>query len=317
VAKLKEAEAAHTPVNGADLERDVAAALKMAANDQKLEAFGRQVLEAVKQRAGDKPPSAVTVKHQDRGSDGWARAESTNFRLMHNQQREFAERVLRVAEQARAAGMEKWASSSRGDWKPVCEVFLYATAADYAKATSKPADSPGHATYQVKAGAVIGRRLDLRADEPNLLTCVVPHEATHLVLGDLFADAPLPRWADEGMAVLAEPRPRVDRFARTLNTSRRQGRLVPLEKLLSKDDYPDAALITVFYVQSVSVVDFLVAEKGPQEFIQFLRAASKLGLESALKKHYDCPTIAALQDRWLMKTFAGSDNRAPAAAGAQ
>ena len=63
---------------------------------------------------------------------------------------------------------------------------------------------------------------------PNLLACVVPHETTHLVLGDLFADAPLPRWADEGMAVLAEPPARLDRFTRTLHSNRRQGRLVPL-----------------------------------------------------------------------------------------
>lgn len=317
VAKLKEAEAARAPVAAAELEREVTAALRMAANDPKLDTFGRQVLDAVRQRGGDKPAAAVTVKHQDRGTDGWARAESPNFRLCHNQPREFAEQVLRAAELARTAASEKWAGRGHGEWKPACDVFLYATAAEYAKATGKPADSPGHATYQVKAGAVVGRRLDLRADEPNLLACVVPHEATHLVLGDLFADAPLPRWADEGIAVLAEPRARLDRFTRTLNSNRRQGRLIPLEKLLGKDDYPDAAHITAFYVESVSVVDFLVAEKGPQTFVQFLRDASKTGLEAALQKHYECGGVAALQERWLAKTFASGDTRTSSAQGAQ
>src|SRR5205807_8779872 len=136
-------------------------------------------------------------------------------------------------------------SGTKSDWKPACEIYLYATAAEYAKSTGKPADSPGHATYKAQGGAIVGRRLDLRADDPNLLACVVPHETTHLVLGDLFADAPLPRWADEGMAVLAEPPARLDRFARTLHSSRRQGRLVPLDKLFGKDEYPEAALITV------------------------------------------------------------------------
>jgi Peptidase MA superfamily len=316
VARLKEAEAAQAPIAGPEMEREVTAALRMAASDAKLNTFGRQVLDAVRQRAGA-APAAVTIRHQDRGADGWAKAETVNFRLFHNQPRDFAERVLRAAEQARSASLDKWSTGSRGDWKPACDVFVYATAAEYAKATGKPADSPGHATYQVQSGVIVGRRLDLRADEPNLLAGVVPHETTHLVLGDLFADAPLPRWADEGMAVLAEPRSRIDRFGRTLHSNRRQGRLVPLDKLFAKDDYPDAALITVFYVESVSVVDFLVGEKGPQAFVVFLRDAAKGGMEPALEKHYGCRGVAGLQERWLTKTFPPAEGRATAGQGAQ
>jgi hypothetical protein len=316
VAKLKDAETSRSPISGPDLEKEVTAALRMAANDPKLDVFGRQVMDAIRQRAGA-TPVAVTIRHQDRGKDGWARAETNSFHLFHNQPREFAEQVLRAAEQARAMAVEKWSTGNSTEWKPVCEIFLYATAAEYAKATGKPADSPGHATYQVQKGAVVGRRLDLRADEPNLLAAVVPHETTHLVLGDLFADAPLPRWADEGMAVLAEPRGRLDRFSRTLHSNRHQGRLVPLEKLFSKDDYPDAALITVFYVESVSVVEYLIAEKGPPEFVKFLKDVTKSGLESSLAKHYDCRSVAALQQRWLDKTFAAADARASGGQGGQ
>jgi hypothetical protein len=86
--------------------------------------------------------------------------------------------------------------------------------------------------------------------------------------------------------------------------------LIPLERLFAKGDYPDAALITVFYVESVSVVDFLVAEKGPHAFVQFVRDVTKTGLEPALQKHYDCRTVAALQERWLMKTFVAADAQA-------
>jgi hypothetical protein len=316
VARLKDAEAAHTPVPASDLDQEVTAALRLAADDAKLVAFGRQVMDAVRQRTtGAAPP--VTVRHQDRGSDGWTRAESANFRLMHNQPRDFAEQVVRAAESARAAAIEKWAGSKAADWKPACEIYLYSSRADYAKATGKPADSPGHATYKAQNGAVVGRRLDLRADDPSLIGCVVPHETTHLVLGDLFADAPLPRWADEGMAVLAEPRARFDQFTRTLYSNRHVGRLVPLEQLFGKADYPDAALITVFYVESVSVVDFLVAEKGPQEFVQFLHDVAKSGLDAALQKHYDCRSVTMLEERWRIKMFSGAEARANGSPGVQ
>ncbi len=311
VARLKEADAAGTAAPVAELEQEVTAALRLAANDVKLDAFGRQVLEAVRQRqsAGTGPAApAVTVRHQEAGADGWARAESANFRLCHTQKRDFAEQLLRAAEQARAAAFEKWGAGSRTDWKPVCEVFLYATAADYSKATGKPATSPGHSTLQIQNKAVTARRLDLRADEPGLLGCVLPHETTHLVLADLFADAPLPRWADEGIAVLAEPRGQLDRYMRTLHRCRQQGQLVALAQLLHKADYADAAHITAFYVESVSVVEFLVAEKGPRAFVQFLRDVPG-GLDTALQKHYGCPDVADLQNRWLTRTFAEADAR--------
>jgi hypothetical protein len=315
VARLKDAESTHAAIASADMEREANTAIRLAADDPKLVAFGRQVLEAVRQRAVERGTAnpvktvAVTIRHQDRGSDGWARAESTNFRLMHNHPREFAEQVIRAAELARANAMDKWSDAPVSEWKPTCEMYLYATAAEYAKATGKPADSPGHATYKAQNGAIVGRRLDLRADDPELINCVLPHETTHLVLGDLFADSALPRWADEGMAVLAEPRARLDRFTRTLFSNRRQNRLVPLERLFAKNDYPDPALITVFYVESVSVVEFLVGEKGPREFVHFVRDVGKIGLDAALQKHYACQNVTRLEERWRSKMFAAADAR--------
>lgn len=314
VGRLKDAEAHRTPARSNELEQEVAAAQRLTANDAKLAAFARQVLDSVRERAAAAPsPTPVTIRHHERGADGWSKAESTNFRLTHQQSREFAEQVLQTAEQARTAALQKWSSEPKGVWKVPCDVIIHASAAEYAKATSKPADSPGHATYKSQSGAVIARRLDLRADEPNLLAAVVPHETTHLVLGDLFADLTLPRWADEGMAVLSEPRSRFERFAKTLHSNRRQGKLIPLTQVLGKDEYPEAGLITVFYVESVSVVEFLVAEKGPQTFVQFLRDSSKSSLDAALQKHYDLRGIEALQDRWLTKTFSEPDTRAAAA----
>jgi hypothetical protein len=279
----------------------VATARRLAADNAELEAFARQVLESIRQRPA--ALAAMTVKHQDRGSDGWARAESPNFRLFHTQTREFAEQVLRAAEQARTAAFEKWSGPPRGEWQPACEIFLHATAADYVRNTKKEPDSPGHATFEVQSGKVTRRRMNLRADEPNTLGCVIPHETTHLVLADLFADAPLPRWADEAIAVLSEPRAQVDRYGRTLHTCRQQGQLLPLTEILGRADYPDKKTqITAFYVESVSVVEYLIAQKGdngPRAFIQFLRDAQKAGLEAALPQHYGSRTVAELQGRWL------------------
>jgi hypothetical protein len=292
----------------AGLEQEVAAAMRVADNDPKLAPFGQQLLDRVRQRAGA-TNAEVNVRHSERDASGWARVETPNFRVHHVQKRELAEQVARAAEAARATAFERWSGPPRGDWKPGCNVYLYATAADYAKATNQSASSPGHATYKAEGGAVTARRLDLRADEPNLLAGVVPHETTHLVLGDLFAEVPLPRWADEGMAVLSEPRGRIDRYVQTLHACRQRGQLMPLEKLLAKADYPDAASVTVFFVESVSLVDYLVGVNGPRTFVEFMRDSQRGGVEPALKKHYQCANVAELQARWLRKLYPGETAR--------
>lgn len=151
------------------------------------------------------------------------------------------------------------------------------------------------------------RRMDLRADNPELMGCVLPHEVTHIVLGDLFADAPLPRWADEGMAVLAEPRAQVDRYLKTMIRLRQEGKLLHLNQVL-RQDYPDAATITVFYVQSVSVVEFLVSAKGAAAFAAFARDAAG-GLDAALARHYGLRNAAELEDRWLRAAFTEIDRQ--------
>lgn len=298
VARLRQSE--NQPIAPAlpELEQEVRIALSLAPKDGKLDAFGQQLLGEIRKRGGGGAP-AVEVRHGARGEDGWDRAETANFRLLHHQSREAAEQVLRVAEQARARAFEKWDGQTAAPWKPACEIYLHAKAADYGQATGQPASSPGHSTLKTQGKAVVSRRIDLHADEVNLLGCVLPHEATHVVLGDLFANMPLPRWADEGMAVLAETPGQVERYLRTLRSRRQQGQLVPLTQILSQAEYPDAAAITVFYVESVSVVEFLAAERGPATFIRFVRDLPN-GLEAALQRHYGIASVPALQERWLV-----------------
>ena len=58
--------------------------------------------------------------------------------------------------------------------------------------------------------------MDLHCDDVNMLVAVLPHETTHTVVAGNFGDQPVPRWADEGMAVLTEPREKIERHLRNL-----------------------------------------------------------------------------------------------------
>jgi len=153
---------------------------------------------------------------------------------------------------------------------------------------------------------VVGRRIDLVADNPNLLCAAVPRELTHVVLADVFSAPLLPRWADEAMAILAEPRPNVERYLRTVDRYRRDNQLLAVGQLMTATDFPDAAAITPFYVQSVSLVDMLVNERGSRAFAIFLQDARRYGYEKALERNYQIRGFADLQQRWQRLAFAAA-----------
>ncbi len=292
--------AGQTPV--AELLRAVRSALAMAPQDTQLAQFGQQLLQQLGD-TGSAPTAAI--RHADAGN-GWKKAESANFRLLHAQEATYAEQFLRAAEQHRAAAFSKWANATPGTWEPTCEIYLHVNGASYAQATQQSATSPGHSSIKMPNGKITSRRIDLRADNPDLAGITLPHEITHVVLADLFPDGSLPRWADEGMAVLSEPRSQVERYLKTMVRLRNESKLIPLTKILTRTEYPDAASVTVFYVESVSVVEFLVNRKGAPELIQFLKDATT-GFDAALQRHYGLNNVAQLEEAWRRATFTEID----------
>jgi tetratricopeptide (TPR) repeat protein len=284
-----------TPVE-TDLEQEVRTALSMAPRE--MDSFGKDLLKKLAERAESGPK--VEVKHTPRpGGTGWAVAETGNFRIFHTQTRETAEKAAQIAEATRSVMTRKWFGDGGTEaWSPRCDIYLHGSGKDYARATGAPAESPGHSTLSLDAGRVITRRIDLRADDKNMLVGVLPHETTHVVLAGRFGVHHVPRWADEGMAVLAEPRERVNLHLRNLPVHQRQGDLFAVGQLMEMDKYPEPRRVGAFYAESVSLVDFLSRRKGPQVFANFLREGLEHGYDGALRKHYDINGSAELDRLW-------------------
>jgi hypothetical protein len=246
---------------------------------------------------------AVAVRHAPGRSDGWLLAETANFRIFHNQSQEFVERVAQVAEQTRTRLQQKWFGSSNEAWSPKCDLFLHATSQDYSRATGQY-NSPGHSFLKMENGRLVVRRIDLHCDDAHMLIAILPHETTHVVLAGEFGAQLLPRWADEGMAVLTEPRDRIDRHLSNLLKCRQAGQLLRLQQLVQMEDYPkDPHSISGFYAQSVALVEFLTNQRGPQVFTQFLHDGMRYGYEKALERNYGYRSFAELEQRWSQSAF--------------
>src|SRR5260370_3450074 len=115
---------------------------------------------------------------------------------------------------------------------------------------------------------------------------VLRHEGTHVVLAGRFPAA-LPRWADEGMAVLSEPRDRIERHLRNLPMHAEQRQLFHVGQLMMfNKEYPDPQLIAPFYAQSVSLVEYLSRLRGPQGFPHFMPDGMRGNSDTPLRPHH-------------------------------
>lgn len=299
-----------------DLQLDVQGAMNLA---PRLQPTAQWLLSQIDQRhpastvaaPGNLPEPPVAMHHYGRNPQGWHVTETPHFRIFHNQQRDLVERVAAVAERTRVEMQRKWFGSDRCDWNDKCELVLHATAEEYSRLTGVPTASPGHSRIEHDPATqrVIGRRLDLHVDNASMLEAVLPHEATHCVLAGQFGPYQVPRWADEGMAVLSEPRDKVQQHHRNLVKAAREGELFSLKELMELDNYPKARQVGVFYAQSVSLVDYLVQQRGPATLAEFVRDGLRQGYDAALRKHYGCD-FSTLQQQWQAHALGGGQRLA-------
>ncbi len=292
-------------------ENEIRVSLSMA---PQLQSFGNTLLANIDQRKQEigatnpLQPSApvVEVKHTGPYQGNWYLAETKNFRVWHHLNQADATQVAKSSEACRVEAAMKWFGAVGNDWTPICEIYLHPTAQEYSKSTGAPVASPGHTTLKTEGVRVLSRRIDLHTDEANMMTGVLPHETTHVVLAGRMGDQPVPRWADEGMAVLSEPKNRIQKHLDNLPKHARENTLFHVSRLMQMADYPEPKLVGPFYAQSVSLVDYLTRLKGPQAFGEFMKDGLKNGYESALSGHYGIQSYNDLNQSWWNTCFSNN-----------
>jgi hypothetical protein len=246
----------------------------------------------------DGVPVAGKAEAEGPSAISWRIHDTPNFRI-HHCDPTLARRAAEVVESVRTAQAKRWTSpTARSAWAPRCELYLYPTSRSYSLATGQPESSPGISTLSNNEIRILSRRMDLHTDNPQWLSTILPHEVTHVVLADLFVARRIPRWADEGLAVLAEPPAEQQARAAELKGAMEAGDLFELDQLMTID-YPKAEDWRVYYAQSVSLTRYLVEQGPPERFIRFLQQSQRGGAEAALRDVYQIGGLPNLQERWV------------------
>ncbi len=227
-------------------------------------------------------------------ADDWQELKGDHFIIYHQKNESLAKATLQKAEGyyrhiADELGYARY--SNFWQWENRAKIYIYPTAEDFRKASGQPEWSEGIATYDKKEILTYAWRQDFQ-------DALLPHEITHLIFRDFVGfEGEIPLWLDEGVAQWQEPQKRqiAGKVAKLLVQS---GNFYSLKNLTVIDvrQSTDEEAVHYFYMQSVSLVDFMVRRYGAQSFAYFCRQLRDgKSLDEALRFAY-AGSIGGLQD---------------------
>jgi len=148
--------------------------------------------------------------------------------------------------------------------------------------------------------------MNIQGSLERILDSVLPHEVSHTIFACHFR-RPLPRWADEGAATLAEHESERRRQELTVTQVIKTPKRIPLKNLLNIKDYPrDMQDVLTLYAEGYSLADLLVREGGRARYLKFLGDAHQRGWDQAIRTHYGYRGVEELEKRWQDWVIAGS-----------
>ncbi len=237
---------------------------------------------------------------QQTASSGWRTAESENFRVMWRGKRDDIAEVCQNCESLRRSLYRTWLGAEPTTrWTPKCDVVLCSDDATYLREVGPGGrNTVASALVSNPGKKVTVRRIDVRRGNQKWIEGPFAHELTHVVIADRLELEHLPRWADEGMATLADSTAKQERHRGDLTQAFQRGGVFRMAQLLTATTYPAQDQWGAFYGQSASLVNFLVERDSPARFVEFLEAARAQGYAAALRSIYQIDDIATLERQW-------------------
>jgi RNA polymerase sigma factor (sigma-70 family) len=207
--------------------------------------------------------------------------------------------VAEMAELHRKRIAEQWLGKELPKWTKPCKIHVKIKAEGAKGATTMAFDDG------------ISLSMLLQGPLDRILADTLPHEVTHTVMATHFGK-PVPRWADEGIAMMSESpeeRTRHLRQAGELVNHVFDNRLVrpnpvaigmfPLKDLMPMRSFPDNPLYAeVLCVQGHSLASFLVERSDRATLLGFVKDGMEGDWNKAAAKHYGFRDLDEMESLW-------------------
>jgi len=221
--------------------------------------------------------------------------------------RAFAQELMAMAQQALTRLTEDIGAYLE---RPI-ELYIYADAQDLQGAMIYPQEWTGGVTFTRYGVIAIGiSPVNLYWGER-----AIAHELTHLVVHQMTLNpySSLPTWLNEGLAMYAEGELEPV-YRELLNGAITEGNLISVQSLSSPFS-AYAAEASLSYVQSYSLVEFLIGDYGRGEMLELLNTFRQgSGYDEALEKVYgfDMDGLDTLWRGYIIGQYQGAEVTAAA-----
>lgn len=179
-------------------------------------------------------------------------------------------------------------------WDNRARIYLFDNQQEYMKETGSPAWVAGQAQVNSKL-------IQTFITAKGFLSNILPHEMAHIIFREMvgFNNGCIPLWLEEGVASYQEQE---RNFVKSdLANKIKQGSFLSLNKL-SSFNVANLRLQTdvrLFYVESFSLVKYLIATFGKDKFVLFCQnLRDKRNLTRALVKTYSFADLKDFEDSW-------------------
>jgi len=186
-------------------------------------------------------------------------------------------------------------------WDDRTQIYLYPDQASFVEGTGQPTWSTGFSDrdpflFESRVIATFNQ-------EREFFDGLLPHEISHLVLHDYISEKRIPIWFDEGIAQLFEHH-KSAQARRIMRALVKRRKYIPLRQLMDLDirSETDRKRVTIFYAQSLSIVEFLIDHYGQDAFRRLCRSMRDGdNFETALRKatSNQLLSLEALEQKWF------------------
>jgi len=219
--------------------------------------------------------------------------QTPNFIIRNAPEPGLARQFGETAESLRKEMAILWLGKEIPRWWAPCPVFV--KVGNY--------NPGGETSMDFNNGEVYGWNMKIQGSVESILTAVLPHEITHMILASHFR-RPSPRWFDEGAATFVENEKERENYRRLLYQYLKTGRGIPFNRMFRMGEYPDDQM--PLYAQGFSLAEFLIMLQGHQQYVDFASAGMKTNNWSqAMKNYYGYENLGELQTKWVRWVDAG------------
>jgi RNA polymerase sigma factor (sigma-70 family) len=244
----------------------------------------------VSYHSGASEPGRPAVSPADTGDvpkDKPAAIAVVNF-IVECEEPRCARVVAEMAELHRKRIAEQWLGKELPKWTKPCKIQVKIKREGSQGATTMAFPDDG-----------ISLSMLLQGPLDRILADTLPHEVTHTVMATHFGK-PLPRWADEGIAIMSESPEERTRYLRQAKDLVANDRMLKLKDLLPMRDYAKDA--SVSFVQGHALTSFLVERTDRTTLLGFVKDGMEGDWNKAAAKHYgfrDLDEMDSLWRQWL------------------